>query len=90
MKNYFIECIQQYQKHGLVNENYKIISKGKAYSIKELTSKVISEGFIVYEKLSTYTESFFTTLFFESSYFIRVKVNVGIFMKVFLLVLPHR
>lgn len=31
---------------------YKIISKGTAYSTKELTSKVISEGFIVYEKLS--------------------------------------
>ena len=51
MKNYFIECLQQYKKHGLVDENYKIISKGKAYSTKELTSKVISEGFIVYEKL---------------------------------------
>ena len=29
----------------------KIISQGKAYSTKELTSKVISEGFIIYEKL---------------------------------------
>ena len=52
MKNYFIECLQQYKKHGLIDETYKIISKGKAYSTKELTSKVISEGFIVYEKLS--------------------------------------
>lgn len=51
MKNYFIECIEKYKKHGLVDENYKIISKGKAYSTKKLTSKVISEGFIAYEKL---------------------------------------
>jgi hypothetical protein len=51
MKNYFIECLQQYKEHGLVDGNYKIISKGKAYSTKKLTSKVISEGFIVYEKL---------------------------------------
>lgn len=52
MKKYFIECLQQYQKDGLITENYKIISKGKVYSTKELTSKSISEGFIVYEKLS--------------------------------------
>ena len=52
MKKYFIECLQQYKKHGLIDETYKIISKGTAYSTKELTSKVISEGFIVYEKLS--------------------------------------
>ena len=51
MKNYFIECLQQYKEHGLVDGNYKIIPKGKAYSTKKLTSKVISEGFIVYEKL---------------------------------------
>lgn len=51
MKKYFIECLHQCQKHGLITENYKIISKGKVYSTKELTSKSISEGFIVYEKL---------------------------------------
>ena len=52
MKNYFIECLQQYKKYGVVDGNYKIISKGKAYITKELTSKAILEGFIVYEKLS--------------------------------------
>ena len=36
MKKYFIECLQHYKKHGLIDETYKIIS----------------EGFIVYEKLS--------------------------------------
>lgn len=35
MKNYFIEYLQQYKEHKLIDENYKIISK----------------GFIVYEKL---------------------------------------
>lgn len=43
MKKYFIECLQEYQKH---------IVKGRIYSTKELSSKVISEGFIVYEKIS--------------------------------------
>ena len=52
MKKYFIECLQQYKKHGLIDETYKILSKGTVYSTKELTSKIISEGFIVYEKLS--------------------------------------
>ena len=51
MKNYFIDCLQQYKEHRLVDGNYKIISKGKVYSTKKLTSKVISEGFIVYEEL---------------------------------------
>ena len=51
MKKYFIEYLQQYKNHGLIDETYKIISKGTAYSTKKLTSKVISEGFIVYEKL---------------------------------------
>jgi hypothetical protein len=51
MKKYFIKCLQQYKKYGLVDENYKIISKGKVYSTKELTSKAISEGFVVYENL---------------------------------------
>ena len=45
MKNYFIECLQQYKEHEVVAGNYKIISKGKAYSTKKLTSKVITEGF---------------------------------------------
>jgi hypothetical protein len=52
MKKYFIECLQQSKNHGLIDQTYKIISKGTAYNTKELTSKVISEGFIVYEKLS--------------------------------------
>lgn len=36
MKKYFIECLQQYKNHGLMDE----------------ISKVISERFIIYEKLS--------------------------------------
>ena len=60
MKKYFIECLQQYKNHGLIYETYKIISKGTAYSTKELTSKVISEGFIVYENLKI--NKFFTKL----------------------------
>lgn len=35
----------------ITTKSNKIISKGKAYSTKKLSFKVISEGFIVYEKL---------------------------------------
>ena len=52
MKKCFIECLQQYKNHGVINEIYNILSKGTVSSTKELTSKIISEGFIVYEKLS--------------------------------------
>jgi hypothetical protein len=38
--------LQQYKNNGLIDETYKIISKETTYSTKELTSKVISEGFI--------------------------------------------
>ena len=41
MQNYFIECTQEYKKHGLVDENSEIISKGEIYSTKELTSEII-------------------------------------------------
>jgi hypothetical protein len=38
-------------KYLIVNENYKIISKAKLYSTKDLTSKSMSEGFILYKKV---------------------------------------
>jgi hypothetical protein len=34
MKNYFIECLQLYKNHALIDKTYKILSKGKAYSKK--------------------------------------------------------
>ena len=40
------------EEYQLVDSNYKIISDGKGYDTDQLTSSNISEGFIVYEKLS--------------------------------------
>jgi len=51
-KKYFIQFIQILQKHQLIDSNYKIIFNGKLYDKDELTSKNISEGFVVYEKLA--------------------------------------
>jgi hypothetical protein len=52
IKKYFIQLIQIFQEHKLVNSNYKIISNSKLYDKDELTSNNISESFVVYEKLS--------------------------------------
>lgn len=52
MKKSFIKLIKTVEKHELVYSNYKIISNGKVYDTDQLTASNISEGFIVYEKLS--------------------------------------
>jgi len=44
--------IQILKEHELIDSKYKIISNGKLYDKKELTPNNISEGFVVYEKLS--------------------------------------
>ena len=41
-----------FEEHSLIESNYTIISDGKVYHTDQLTSSNISEGFIVYEKLS--------------------------------------
>jgi len=51
IKKYFIQIIQIFQEHQLIDSNYKIISNGKLYDKDQLTFKNISEGFVVYEKL---------------------------------------
>jgi hypothetical protein len=52
MKKYFIELIKNLEEQDLINSNYKIIFNGKFYDVDELISSDISEGFVVYEKLS--------------------------------------
>ena len=52
IKKYFIQLIKMFEEHQLVDSNYKIICDGKVYDTDQLTSNNISEGFIVYEKLS--------------------------------------
>jgi hypothetical protein len=52
IKNYFIQLVQLFKEYDLIKDNYKIISKGLHYPTKEFNTHNISEGFIIYEKLS--------------------------------------
>ena len=52
MKRTFIQLVKLFEEHSLIQSNYTIISDGKVYHTDQLTSSNISEGFIVYEKLS--------------------------------------
>ena len=52
IKKYFIRLIQMFQEYELLDPDYKIISNGKLYDTDQLTSNNISEGFIVYERIS--------------------------------------
>ena len=40
------------EEHDLIESNYKIISGGRLYQTEELNTNNISEGFVLYEKLS--------------------------------------
>lgn len=52
IKKYFIQLVGRLKEHHLIESNCKIISGGKSYDTDQLIPKNISEGFIVYEKLS--------------------------------------
>jgi hypothetical protein len=52
IKRDFIQLIEVLEKHQLIESKYKIISKGRFLDTPELTVRNISEGFVVYEKLS--------------------------------------
>jgi hypothetical protein len=52
IKRYFLHLVQELKNNDLIELNYKIISYGSWISVDELTSSNISEGFILYEKLS--------------------------------------
>ena len=52
IKKYFINLVQLFKEHNLIENSYKIISNGHYYFTKELNTHDISEGFIIYEKLS--------------------------------------
>ena len=47
-----IQSIKLFQKYDLIESNYKIIFNGFLLDTDVLTSKNISEGFVIYEKLS--------------------------------------
>ena len=52
IKKYFIQLVQLFKDHDLIQHNYKIISNGHYYHTKELNTRDISEGFVIYEKLN--------------------------------------
>ena len=52
IKKYFIQLVQLFKDHDLIEDNYKIISNGYYYPTKELNTRHISEGFVIYEKLN--------------------------------------
>jgi len=52
IKKYFIQLVQLFKEHDLIQDNYKIISNGHYYFTKEFNIHDILEGFVIYEKLS--------------------------------------
>ena len=52
IKKYFIQLVQLFKDHDLIEDNYKIISNGHYYPTKEFNTRDISEGFVIYEKLN--------------------------------------
>lgn len=52
IKRYFIELVKVLQEYDLIESNYKIISDGYYHSVQELNIQNISEGFVLYEKIS--------------------------------------
>ena len=52
IKKYFIQLVRLFKDHDLIQHNYKIISNGHYYHTKELNTRDISEGFVIYKKLN--------------------------------------
>jgi hypothetical protein len=52
IQKYFIQLVQLFKEHDLLEDNYKIISKGFFIDTDQLTISNISQGFVIYEKLS--------------------------------------
>ena len=52
MKEYFIELVSVLKQYNLIESRYKIISNLFFLNKDKLTTNNISEGFVIYEKLS--------------------------------------
>jgi hypothetical protein len=52
IKRNFIQLVKVFEEHDLIESNYKVIFEGYYHSVEELTIHNISEGFVLYEKLS--------------------------------------
>lgn len=49
VKKYLIELIQYLETQGVIESNYQYIHQGKFIQTKQLTTQLISEGFVIYE-----------------------------------------
>jgi hypothetical protein len=52
MKRIFLQLVKVFEEYDLIESHYKIIHDGYNHTVEELTIRNISEGFIIYEKLS--------------------------------------
>lgn len=50
IKEYFVQLVQLFKEYNLIEGRYKIIHQGKVEKVKNLNSRNITEGFIIYEK----------------------------------------
>nr|QUS63955.1 hypothetical protein [Haslea silbo] len=52
IKKYFIQLVHLFKEHDLIEDSYKIISNGFFIDTDQLTISNISQGFVIYERLS--------------------------------------
>ena len=52
IKRYFIELMEIFEEHQLIESSYQVIVDDKVYHVDKLLTNNISQGFIVFEKLS--------------------------------------
>jgi hypothetical protein len=52
MKRIFIQLVHLLQEHNLIEDQYKVILNGQMVPTRNFTTESISEGFVLYEKLS--------------------------------------
>ena len=52
IKKHFIQLVLLFKKYDLIEDKFKVISNGNYYFRNELDFHDISEGFVIYEKLS--------------------------------------
>jgi len=52
IKKYFLELVRELEDGNFIESNYKIFIHGSILSTNQLTTSNISEGFIIYEKLT--------------------------------------
>ena len=51
IKDYLIHLVQIFQQNNLARSDYKILMKGEEVEVDELTSRNISQGFVIFEKI---------------------------------------